>query len=66
MKPFNKKRQIVIEVDINKFVTINVSIIRGEQGELTISTKIGNEPAVHRETSIYNPNVVTTDQVKWL
>ena len=64
MKPFNKKRQIVIEVDTNKFVTINVLIIRREQGELTISTKIGYEPAVHRETSIYNPNIVTTDRVK--
>ena len=58
MKPFKKERTIEIEVDVNRSVLINISVLRGERGELTISTKIGNEPAVYRETSIYNPNVV--------
>jgi len=58
MKPFKKERTIEIEVDVNRSVLINISVLRGERGELTISTKIGDEPAIHRETSIYNPNVV--------
>ena len=58
MKSFKKERTIVIDVDSNKFVEISISIVRGENGELTISTKIGDELWVNRETSIYNPNIV--------
>ncbi len=58
MKSFKKERTIIIDVDSNKFVKIDISVIRGENGELTISTKIGDEPWVNRETSIYNPNIV--------
>ncbi len=58
MKSFKKERTIEIDVDSNKFVRIDISIVRGENGELTISTKIGDEPWVNRETSIYNPNIV--------
>ncbi len=58
MKSFKKERTIIIDVDSNKFVRIDISLIRGENGELTISTKIGDEPWVNRETSIYNPNIV--------
>ncbi len=58
MKSFKKERTIEIDVDSNKFIKIDISITRGENGELTISTKIGDEPWNNRETSIYNPNIV--------
>ena len=58
MKTFKKERTIIIDVDSNKFVKIDISVIRGDHGELVISTKIGDEPYVNRETSIYNPNIV--------
>jgi len=58
MKTFKKQRKVTIEIDVDKFIEIEISVIRGESGELTISTKIGDEPWVNRETSIYNPNIV--------
>lgn len=58
MKPFKKTRLIEIEVAPDKSVVIEI-LIRGEEdGQLTIFTKIGNEPSNSRVTSIYNPNVV--------
>lgn len=55
---FRKERRFIFGVDTDMHVPVVVTVLRGENGELTISTKIGDEPAIHRETSIYNPNVV--------
>lgn len=63
METFTKERKINIQVDIDKSVDISVRVVRGEQGELTISTKIGEEPWAHRETSLYNPNIVKFDKL---
>lgn len=63
MKTFTKERKMNIQVDIDKSVDISVRVVRGEWGELTISTKIGEEPWDHRETSLYNPNIVKFDKL---
>lgn len=58
MKPFKKSRLVEVEVVPGKSVTIEITIRGEEDGQLSIFTKIGQEPTNSRITSIYNPNIV--------
>lgn len=56
-----KERTILFDIDVDKTVKIQVSI-RRDGDSVAIFTKIGDEPAVVRETSIFNPNIVKIEK----